>query len=252
MKQGRWFRYHVENFMTNKTIALIFARGGSKGVFQKNLREVAGVPLIGRAVQTGLACQSVDSIMVSTDCHQIAAIARKYGAMIPFMRPEHLSTDTCSELLAWQHALQHLIEANKVNENDFFVSLPTTSPLRSAEDVESAIQTYTQNPELDMVMGISESHRNPYLNMVTINPDNTVDVVNQHSAVRRQDVPSTYDLTTVVYVASVGYILRCSRIIEGNIGYVKIPVSRAIDIDTEYDLHVANLLAQYPYQGGKL
>ena len=88
-------------------VAGIFARGGSKGISQKNLQILSGKPLVAHAVETASACPEVSKVFISTDNPAIAETAKQYGAEVPFMRPPELSTDTASEILAWRHALNH-------------------------------------------------------------------------------------------------------------------------------------------------
>jgi CMP-N-acetylneuraminic acid synthetase len=225
--------------------AFIFARGGSKGVKDKNIRLVAGRPLIAHSIESALASKYIARIVVSTDSEKIAMVARDYGAGV-LMRPDELAKDKTPELLAWKHA----IECNRelLSNNSTFVSLPATSPLRAPQDIDAAIDQYRQK-KCDILFGISPSHRNPYLNMVTINDENLIEIVNTGSnAVRRQDVSPVYDVTTCVYIGDTDYILSCEKLMQGRVGYVEIPGGRALDIDTEYDLYLADLILNNPFQ----
>lgn len=224
--------------------AFIFARGGSKGVKDKNIRMVAGKPLIAHSIEPALASQYIDKVIVSTDSERIADVAKQHGAEI-LMRPAELAGDKSPELLAWKHAIECNRELFQGHET--FISLPATSPLRSTEDIDTAIEKFRKG-ECDILFGISSAHRNPYLNMVKVNSDDLIEIVNPGSkAVRRQDVPEVYDVTTCVYVGNVGYILFCQSLMEGKVGYVEIPVQRSLDIDTEYDLYLADLMISHPF-----
>jgi CMP-N-acetylneuraminic acid synthetase len=229
--------------------AFIFARGGSKGILKKNLQIIGGLPLIGHAIRCGLESRYINRMIVSTDSEEIAEISRDLGAETPFMRPELLATDSSSELLSWRHAIQAMPEYFAVESCPPFISLPATSPLRTASDVDNAIEKYcSSHLQKDVLLAISKSRRNPYLNMVTIGDDDLVHIVNDNSkATRRQDVPDVYDISTAIYVANSNYVLSCQRIIDGRVGYIEIPPERAIDIDDEYDLHLARLLLEQPY-----
>lgn len=224
-------------------IAFIFARGGSKGVLDKNIREVAGKPLIAHAIESSLESKFVDKVVVSTDSQKIAEVARKFGAEV-LVRPDELATDTSYEILSWKHAIENFKEETKQG----FLSLPATSPLRTSKDIDQAISKYMEG-KWDVVLGISPAHRNPYLNMVKINSDGSIEtVILSSKATRRQDVPDVYDVTTCVYVGNVEYIQNSERLMDGKVGYVLIPPQRSLDIDTEYDLYLANLLITNPYR----
>ena len=149
-----------------KYTALICARGGSKGLPGKNIKLLCGVPLIGRSIQIAKQVGRVDKIIVSTDSEAIAQVAKEYGAEVPFMRPKELAQDNSSEWDVWKHALDYL----KENNLDALVSLPTTAPLRSVEDIENCLDEYEKDG-VDVVITVTEAHRNPYFNMIT-NDDN--------------------------------------------------------------------------------
>ncbi len=153
-----------------KIVACIFARGGSKGVPRKNIRLLGGKPLIGRAIEAALASSLIDRVIVSTDDAEIAGVARRFGAEIPFMRPAELATDQASEWLAWKHAAQFLRAEPGGAEVGALVSVPTTSPLRITEDVDAAIRAFDP-ATTDAVIAVREAQRNPYFNMVRIDSD---------------------------------------------------------------------------------
>ena len=226
----------------SRCIAFIFARGGSKGVPGKNIRELAGRPLIAHAIETARACARFETIIVSTDDARIAEVARAFGAEVPFMRPPELATDSAPEWLAWQHAINwHHRERGPF---DAFVSLPTTSPLRSASDVEQCLDVYLANPDTDVVITVRESERSPYFNMVQLDQDGYAQLVIDGAAgpTRRQDAPVVYDMTTVAYVAKPEFVLTASRIFEGRVRTVKVPRERSLDIDTPFDFRLAEFL----------
>ena len=226
-------------------IAFIFARGGSKGVKDKNIRPVAGKPLIAHSIETGLASRYIDTVIVSTDSDRIADVALSHGAEV-LRRPAELASDTAAEILAWKHAIEYARE--RLSKSDTFISLPATSPLRSVGDIDAAIEAYREG-SCDILFGISPAHRNPFLNMVRINEQNLVEIVNSGStAVRRQDVPEVYDVTTCVYVGSVPYILKSEKLMQGKVGYIEIPPQRSLDIDTEFDLYLADLILSHPFE----
>lgn len=226
--------------------AFIFARGGSKGVKNKNIYPVAGKPLIAHSIISALESKSVARVIVSTDDEKIANTASEYGAEV-LKRPTHIAEDTTPEILAWRHALDSYPEVFAEENPQPFISLPATSPLRSPEDIDAAIAKF-RTTECDIIFGITPSHRNPYLNMVVIDENDLLKIAMSGStAVRRQDVPDMYDVTTCVYIANANYVKNCGKLIDGRVGYVIIPPERALDIDNYYDLYLAELMLTTPY-----
>lgn len=228
--------------------AFIFARGGSKGVKQKNIVPVAGKPLIAHSIISALSSQYINQVVVSTDDPLIAQAAKDYGANV-LDRPAELASDTAAEILSWRHAIESYPKLFSGESAQPFISLPATSPLRSSEDIDAAVVKFRQNA-CDVLFGISPAHRNPYLNMVSITDEDLIKIaISGSSAVRRQDVPDMYDVTTCVYIAGSAYVMRCNKLMEGRVGYVMIPPQRALDIDSYYDLHLAELLLTHPFKG---
>ena len=222
-----------------KIVAFIFARGGSKGLPGKNIRPLGGKPLIAWSIEHALAVRRIDRVIVSTDSEGIAAVARQYGAEVPFIRPAELAKDESSEWLAWKHALSHLM--NTVGAlPEVMVSVPTTAPLRLPLDIENCLNEYEKG-SADIVITVTAGHRNPYYNMVTTNADGTVAlVISSKSAVtRRQDAPLVYDMATVCYVAKPGFVMTHNGAFEGRVRAVHVPPERAIDIDTLLDFQIA-------------
>lgn len=232
------------NDQGSRTIGFIFARGGSKGVPGKNIKPLAGKPLIAYSIETAKACAQLETVIVSTDDPEIAAVAREYGAETPFMRPAELASDTASEWLAWQHAIRWV--QRERGPFDIFVSLPATSPFRSVADVEACIETMQGDPEADIVITTREAERSPYFNMVSLDHAGYARLVMEpaQAVVRRQDVPAVYDITTVAYVARPAFVLAASRLFDGKVRMVQVPQERAMDIDTPYDFALAECIAR--------
>lgn len=225
-----------------KVAAFIFARGGSKGLPGKNIRPLGGKPLIAWSIEHALAVSRIARVIVSTDSHEIAAVARAHGAEVPFIRPEELARDDSSEWQAWQHALSYLLEEEGVLP-DAMVSVPATAPLRSPLDIENCLDVYEKGGA-DMVITVTDAHRSPYFNMVKANADGTVGLVipPQSAVTRRQDVPTVFDMTTVAYVARPEFVLTHNGTFEGRVRHVHVPVERAVDIDTLLDFRIAECL----------
>ncbi len=225
-----------------KAVAFIFARGGSKGLPGKNIRPLGGKPLIAWSIEHALSVKRVERVIVSTDSEEIAAVARDFGAEVPFMRPSELAQDTSPEWLAWRHALNYLRESTGVLP-EVMVSVPTTAPLRLTVDIENCLDEYEKG-NVDMVITVTEAHRSPYFNMVKTKADGTVGLVNppQSAIARRQDAPVVYDMATVCYVANSEFVMTHNAIFEGKVKAVHVPIERAIDIDTLLDFQIAESL----------
>lgn len=223
-------------------VAFIFARGGSKGLPGKNIRHLGGKPLIAWSIEHAQAVNRIQRVIVSTDSEEIAAVARQYGAEVPFIRPAELARDDSPEWLAWRHALNYLLETDGVLPQAM-VSVPTTAPLRLPLDIENCLDKYEQT-DSDIIITVTDANRSPYFNMVKFNADDTVGLVipPQSAIARRQDAPKVYDMATVAYVARPDFIMQQNSVFEGLVSAVHVPVERAIDIDTLLDFQIAECL----------
>lgn len=222
-------------------VAFIFARGGSKGLPGKNIRLLCGKPMIAWAIEHAKAVKRIERVIVSTDAEEIAAVARQYGAEIPFMRPAELSRDDSPEWLSWRHALRYLQSEGGLP--DAMVSVSVTAPLREPRDIERCLDDFSQGGA-DIVITVSKAHHNPYFNMVKRNADGTVALVIPpgSNVSRRQDAPTVFDMATVAYVASPEFVLTRNAMFDGRVRAVEIPSERAIDIDNLLDFRIAEYL----------
>lgn len=219
-------------------VAFIFARGGSKGLPGKNIKPLAGKPLLAYSIETAKQVNEIEHVFVSTDDSDIANVAKQFGADV-IERPEHLASDTSPEWLSWRHALDEMDRLEI--EVDTFVSLPATSPLRSVGDVQACLAALEQNT--DMVVTCTPASRSPYFNMVTRQDDGTTSlVIDQGLVNRRQDAPVCYDLTTVAYVSRPEYIRSQMGVLAGKTKSVVVPKERAVDIDDIYDFMLAETI----------
>ncbi|RPJ43813.1 MAG: acylneuraminate cytidylyltransferase, partial [Chloroflexi bacterium] len=144
-----------------EVLAIIPARGGSKGIPRKNIRSFAGHPLIAYSIEAGLQAKTVTRVIVSTDDEEIAMVARQYGADVPFLRPEEFAQDKTLDLPVFQHALSWLAEHENYHP-EVVVQLRPTSPIRPPDLVDEAVKLLLQNPEADSVRGIVPAGQNPH------------------------------------------------------------------------------------------
>lgn len=223
-----------------RSFAFIFARGGSKGLPGKNIKLLADKPLIAYSIDVALQVKGIESVFVSTDDENIAKVAREYGAQV-IKRPMELAQDDSPEWLAWRHAIQWTIDNH--GPFDGFVSLPPTSPLRCKEDVEAAISK-RENSGADICISVTPSARSPYFNMVKIAPDGAVRLVISPSdnVQRRQDAPTVFDITTVVYATTTEFVMKNYGIFSGSVVAIEVPKHRAVDIDDIYDFRMAEAI----------
>jgi|LauGreDrversion4_2_1035121.scaffolds.fasta_scaffold130488_3 CMP-N,N'-diacetyllegionaminic acid synthase len=178
-----------------QVIATVCARGGSKGLPGKNLRDFAGQPLIVRTIAQALACPGLDAVYVSTDDEAIAQVAREAGARVPYLRPAELATDEAGKLPVIEHLVRHL--ESQGLEIATIVDLQPTSPLREAADIASALALRDQAP---LVVSVSEARDNPYFNLVEQQPGGRVGLSKGQGLARRQDTPAVYALNGAIYV----------------------------------------------------
>lgn len=220
----------------------IFARGGSKGLPGKNIRQLGGKPLIAWSIEHAKAVSRIERIIVSTDSKEIADVAREFGAEVPFIRPSYLAQDDSPEWLSWQHALLYLRDIEGCMP-ETMVSIPTTAPLRIPIDLENCLDEYEIGLS-DVVVTVTDAHRSPYFNMVTKKPDGDISLVIKppFGITRRQDAPVVYDMTTVAYVLNSHFVLSHTSLFQGRVRAVNVPLERSLDIDTPYDFKIAETL----------
>ena len=220
-----------------KTVAFIFARGGSKGLPGKNVKLLNGKPLLQYSIDTAKKVAQISDVFVSTDCATIAAVARQNGAKV-IERPAELATDSSPEWLSWRHAIDYVIEHFGAFER--FVSLPATSPLRNEQDVQAALNKL-DSTGADICITVTPANRSPYFNMVRMQADDSIEIVIKPDGAvsRRQDAPEVFDITTVVYAAAVSFIQQNNSIFAGKVVATVVPKVRAVDIDDIYDFMFA-------------
>jgi len=224
-------------------VALIPARGGSKGVPRKNVKELAGKPLIAYSIEAALQSGLIDRVVVSTEDEEIAETARSYGAEAPFMRPTELAQDDSPEWLVWQHAIKQLNKEDRDSQVGVLVCVSPTSPLRSVEDLDACILALTTS-DVDMVITVTPAARSPYFNMVAIDDNGLAELLIRPKGhvYRRQDAPAAFDITTVAYAARPAFVLNSNSMFEGKVKAVIVPPERALDIDTELDFRIAEVM----------
>ena len=229
----------MTNTLYNKdAFAFIFARGGSKGLPNKNLLRIGDHSLTGWSIHNAKKLPYVSKIFLSTDSSEIAFIGHQYGVEI-INRPAELASDNAPEWLAWQHAVKYALD--KYGMFDSFISLPPTAPLRRIQDIDKAY--YLRDETCDISLIVTPSSHNPWFNMVVKNDDNAIDLICKQSIYnRRQDAPDCFEITTVAYCTTPQYIQNSSGIWNGKVKAAIAPREFCIDIDSELDYNLASLV----------
>lgn len=224
--------------VTGGVVAIVPARGGSKSILRKNAKLLGGVPLLAYSIEAGLTSPSVDRVMVSTDDEEIAAIARRWGAEVPFMRPAALAEDSTPDLPVFQHALQCL-EVDEGWLPEIVVQLRPTSPLRPSDCVERAIELLRADKLSDCVRGVVKASQHPY-KMWCLQADGVmvplleIDGRESYNAPRQQ-LPIAYWQTGHVDAIRTATILEKASMSGTRIKPLVIDAAYACDIDTETD-----------------
>lgn len=224
-------------------LATICCRGGSKGVPNKNIRLLQGIPLIGHSIRQALKCELIDDLIISTDSQEIADTAKNFGAKVPFLRPDDLATDAASKWPVFIHALEFYEKEYGV-QVDYLVDLDVTVPLKSSQDIDGAIQLALDHPETEVVITGYEPERNPYFNMMEVRPDGLAEIVkkSEKPIVRRQDAPEVYSLSPAAFVIKKSALYNYHHWSKAPCRIYPMPRERAIDIDSKLDFELIEFL----------
>lgn len=218
-----------------KTLGLIPARGGSKGIPRKNIKLIAGKPLIVWTIESALRSSMLDAVVVSTDDAEIAEVARRAGAQVPFMRPSELAQDQTPGIEPVLHALAEMPEYDSV------LLLQPTSPLRTREDIDGCLRLAMEHHALSVV-AVSEPDAHPYWTYRLTERQGLERLVAAPPVVRRQDLPAVVAINGALYFADAKWLRRGGNLIgTETIAYV-MSRERSIDLDTPLDWKFAELL----------
>ncbi len=226
-----------------KHLCTILARGGTKGIKDKNIRPLAGIPLIAHSIRQAQDCGLFDAVAVSSDDPRILDIAREYGVTCPIRRPAGLAGDAAPKIPAIRHCC---LEAEKQTRQtfDIIVDLAVTSPLRSSQDIAAAIAKHRETGAPNVTTASPSAH-SPYYNIVELDGQNRIKVCKplDRPLLRRQDAPETFECNGAIYVWTRDALMSCGdkALVEDTVLYV-MPRRRSIDIDTELDFEFAQFL----------
>ncbi len=226
-----------------RVLAIIPARGGSKGIPDKNLKILGDKPLIAWTIQSALKSSYIDQVIVSTDSDRIAEVAREYGAEVPFKRPDEFASDTATASDVITHAITHFEKT--ANGYDWFVYLQPTSPFRTTEQIDLAIAALSRDSNAETVVSVREVTEQPMW-MKTVSPDgylnSLLEAESEH--IPRQGLGIVYILNGAIFVSTCsGYVKNHSFYFGNTLPYI-MNLSSSVDIDTPEDWQTAETLLQ--------
>jgi CMP-N,N'-diacetyllegionaminic acid synthase len=219
-------------------LALITARGGSKGLPRKNVLPVAGRPLIAWTISAALESSFVDRVVLSSDDDEIIDIAKSLGCEIPFRRPKELSTDQASSIDVVLHAI------SMIHGYRYLVLLQPTSPMRSAEDIDMAMKLMLECGA-NSCASVCRVEESPYW-MYRVNTEGRLQSLlpTDTSVSRRQDLPEIYVLNGAIYIASIDQLLKQKNFVNNDTLAYVMPKERSIDIDDASDFEAFRKLIE--------
>ena len=221
---------------SSRTIATVCARGGSKGLPRKNVLPFGGEPLVAHTIRQALACPLIQGVYVSTDDDEIAEIARRCGAEVPYRRPAELASDSAGKIPAIEHLVRHLeLQGMEIGT---IVDLQPTSPLRNQADLAAAIALAS---DAELVVTVTEPSHNPYYTLVETQADGSLCLSKPANFARRQDAPAVWGLNGSIYVWSRAALAQAAEH-----GFWSVPArpspmprERSVDIDDALDFELA-------------
>ena len=231
-------------------ICTICARGGSKGVVGKNSRELLGKPLLGWTIEQARATGLFAAIAFSSDSDLLLEAALKAGADVAVKRPGEMATDTAPKLPAIRHCLEQAI-AHTGAAPEIFVDLDVTSPLRLPSDILGVVDLLTKSGARNVITG-APAHRSPYFNLVEARPDGSVGLSKTANPpiARRQDAPRCFDMNASIYAWRVTAFLENPAVFYPDTQLFEMPQERSIDIDSELDFTLVELLLRKRHSTG--
>lgn len=226
-------------------LCTISARGGSRGLPNKNIKPLLGKPLIVWTIEQALTTPEIDRVVVSTDSEVIAEVARSVGAETPFMRPKHLATSEAGKWDTFKHALD-ACEKYYDETYEVYVDLDCTNPLREVKDISSCITQFRTRREygVDGVFSVCNARKNPYFNMLELNHIGALKISKElpETIVRRQAAPIVFEHVASIYALAPEYVRRVDYLLDGVTEGYDIGVEKSFDIDSELDFSIIEFL----------
>jgi N-acylneuraminate cytidylyltransferase len=228
-----------------KVLAVIPARGGSKGLPGKNIKPLQKKPLIGWSIESAKQSKLIHKTIVSSDDNDIIRIAKEFGAETPFVRPDELASDTSSTKDVLKHALNYF---NSLGEHyDYLVLLQPTTPFRKVGDIDNMI-TLAKESNADMVVSVKETTSNPYYVLFEEDDNGCLQKSKPSNFTRRQDCPTVYEYNGSVYVIKVSSLLENDSLSFNKTIKYKMDEFHSVDIDNQFDFDFAEFMLTRKYK----
>lgn len=227
-------------YKDKRILAIIPARGGSKGIPNKNIIDLCGKPLIQYSIDAAKNSKYIDKVIISTDSEKIAEVSKRYGADVPFLRPESISGDSAKSSDVVVHSIEFL-ESECEEKYDYIILLQPTSPLRTTKHIDEAISVCIDNNKESLV-SVKEVSENPVI-MRTIENDKLNEVLRFNGDnLRRQDLPKFYIFNGSIYITTVDFIKNKRIFVDDSTIPFIMDYKVSIDIDNMIDLKVAEYI----------
>ena len=233
--------------MNKKILCVISARGGSKGLKNKNYKNFCGKPLIAWSIIQARSSKYIKEVFISTDSKKIAQISQKYGAKVLFKRSKKLSSSNVSKFLVWKNAIKIIEKKNNTNY-DYFLDLDCTNPLRNISDINNLINTFSKKKKLDGLITVCKSRKNPYFNMLEKSKSNYLEMSKKLKIqpISRQQTPIVYDQVASMYIFKINYIKKVNKLYTGKIEGYLLKDYQNFDIDSYLDyIIIENLFRKF-------
>lgn len=221
-------------YQNKRILAIIPARGGSKGIPHKNIINLCGKPLIAYSIEAAKQSTYIDTVIVSTDDVDIQQISEEYGASVPFLRDAQIASDEATTISVVVDVMERLKE--KEQTFDAVVLLQPTSPLRTTEEIDVAVDVFFQN-EMKGVVSVNMADVSPFL-LRTIKGSQLQRIISESSTIRRQDMPTYYEVNGAIYINAISDITESLSFNDNPIPYI-MNREHSVDIDTWDDLEKA-------------
>lgn len=230
-------------YKNKRIVAVITARGGSKGIPRKNIKDLAGLPLIAYTIEAAKNSQHLDYFLVSTDDTEIAEVSKKFGAPVPFLRPPEFATDSAKSIPVVQHALSWLKEHDG-KTFDYVMILQPTSPFRTAEDIDKSIEKIVETGA-DSVMGMKKLIDFSFAKLKVLDGDKIMPFVESEGkeSAARSELKDLYKRNCAIYLTKTELILQGDLFGNDSRAYV-MPEERSVDINTPFDFELAEFIAK--------
>ena len=222
-------------------IAIIPARGGSKGVPKKNIKLIDGKPLIYYTIKAAKESKAVSRIIVSTDCLEIASVAKELGAEVPFLRPEYLATDTSKAIDAYLYTIEKINNDEHRNINEFMVLLPT-SPLRTSEDIDLAVKIFKDKNADTVISVVEATHPPTWYKKISDNGVLVDFFEGAENSLNRQEAQKTYLPNGAIYIFNYNKLKENNSYYNDKTFPYIMSDENSIDIDTRLDFKLAEMI----------